>query len=293
MSSSNESKQQAIFCAAVALLAMALGICNTCVGCSSVKNSIKKNSISHERSISATNSQQENIPEYTTKTESLKIVAEQTKESTLWSDTQQTSHSDYTEQTETDIPEETGFNSEMPAAEDSYPEDTRELQYDIEFTDDYDYYEETAEEDYCSDDNRELYLVDLLGLTLSEVDEQLGNDSEDYYSVDGNMSRIYNSWAICVDADDSGSVVQVTCHTEDDIVISKVDEYGYNALMTVSELCSLFGADDLVMYDESTERYYAYFYSSAYQDDNIAYFYLFDNDEPNTQNYYVSASYVY
>ena len=180
----------------------------------------------------------------------------------------------------------------MPAAEDSYPEDTRELQYDIEFTDDYDYYEETAEEDYCSDDNRELYLVDLLGMTVSQIDELFTYDSWSFTTDSGLECRIYDGGSIYIYTDDSGAVVEAKLFPEN-TRISKVDEYGYNALMTVSELCSLFGADDLVMYDDYYERYYACFYSEAHQDDNIAYLYLFDNYEPNTQNYLVSVLYVY
>ena len=289
MASSKESKNLAIQGAVFSFLALAIGICNISVGCKAMKSSAM-NKLGIRGSASSAPASQQDYDTYYPQ-ESYDYVIEPSEEGDYWADTQP-NDSYYPEQTEPEIHEETVVSTTIAVHEETLPEETRELQYDVEFTDDYDYHEEKPEENYYPDANREICLVDLLGMSVSQIDEELSYDSWGFTTDDGLECRTYDTGTVYVYTDDSVSIVEVTLLPEN-TRISKVDDYGYNALMTVSELCDFFEVDDLMKYDEKYDRYYAYFYSDVYQDDNIAYFYAFDNDEPNTQNYLVSVSYVY
>lgn len=298
MASSKESKNLAIQGAVFSFLALAVGICNISVGCKAMKSSVMNKLDIRGAASSVSTSQQDYDIDYLQESNDNNI--EPTKEGDYWDDTQP-NDSYSPEQTESEIHEETVVSTTIAVHEEILPEESRELQYDFEFTDDYyyydydeyyDYYEEPPEENYYPDVSGELCLVDLLGMTVSQIDELLSNDSSGFTTDTGLYCRTYDYCSIFVYTDDYGSVVEVLCFPAN-TRISKVDEYGYNVQMTVSELCSAFEVDDLIAYDDVNERYYAYFYSDAYLEDNIAYFYSFDNDEPNTPAEYVSVSYVY
>lgn len=306
MASSKESKNLAIQSAVISFVALAIGICNISVGCEAVKKSVVNKQSTHGAASPSSASEQDYNADYIQESsdyfrESSDYFTEPSEEGDYWADTQPTYDWYYPEQTESVVPEETVVTTTTTFYTEPLPEETRELQYDLEFTDDYyyydydeyyDYYEEPPEENYYPDVSGELCLVDLLGMTVSQIDELLSNDSWGFTTDAGLYCRTYDYGSIYVYTDDYGTVVEVLCFPGN-TRISKVDEYGYNVNMTVSELCSFFEVDDLMTYDEKYERYYAYFYSDAYLEDNIAYFYSFDNDEPNTPAEYVSVSYVY